>query len=56
MNTRLTSVITTPITAMVAEPLVASISAPPRSRPIGWRPSDTVRAVLPIRPRSASGE
>ena len=47
---------TTPITAIVVEPLVASMSAPPTSSPSGWSPSEIVRAVLPIRPRSASGE
>ena len=32
------------------------MSAPPTSRPTGWSPSETVRAVLPIRPSSSSGE
>ena len=45
-----------PMTAIVVEPLVASMSAPPTSSPIGCRPSEIVRAVLPTRPRSASGE
>ena len=44
-----------PMTAIVVDPLVRSMSAPPTSSPIGWRPSEIVRAVLPIRPRSASG-
>ena len=44
-----------PIRAIVIEPLVRSISAPPMSRPTGWRPSEIVRAVLPIRPSSSSG-
>ena len=45
-----------PITAIVVEPLVRSMSAPPTSRPIGWSPSEIVRAVLPMRPSRASGE
>ena len=32
------------------------MSAPPTSRPTGWRPSEIVRAVLPIRPSRSSGE
>ena len=31
------------------------MSAPPTSIPIGWSPSEIVRAVLPTRPSSASG-
>ena len=39
------------------EPLTSRRSAPRRrSRPTGWSPSEIVRAVLPIRPSSASGE
>ena len=44
-----------PMRAIVVEPLVRSMSAPPTSSPTGWRPSEIVRAVLPMRPRSSSG-
>ena len=44
-----------PITAIVVEPSVRSMSAPLPSMPIGWSPSEIVRAVLPTRPSNASG-
>ena len=45
-----------PMIAIVVAPLVASIRAPPTSMPTGCRPSENVRAVLPMRPSSSSGE
>ena len=45
-----------PIRAMVAAPPMRSSSAPAVSAPIGVSPTETVLAVAPTRPSSASGE